>query len=133
MKQHHWRIWTCGICPHTSFDKSILLESHLEEEHALLDTSQIDTSVRAGKGLEKTDDPTRCPLCDESLMDFEAYELHVGRHQEQVAFSILGYKKEEASSGYAKINRIAPDDGTSTHDSKRARMYTPESSPEPGI
>ncbi|KAI0162978.1 hypothetical protein BJ166DRAFT_591810 [Pestalotiopsis sp. NC0098] len=127
LRQHHGRTWTCRVCLDT-FSKSILFRNHLETEHALLDTRKIDALTSSG--LEKTDNPTKCPICAESLEDFESYELHLGRHQEQVAFSILNLEKQEASSTRGETKRHAPDEGMSKYDSKRARKYTPETSPE---
>lgn len=142
MRQHHWQTWTCGLCLDI-FDKSILLETHLEKEHALVETSEVDDLVSSGEGSKAPDNPTMCPFCGEILEGLETYGFHVGHHQGQVALSILEPQKQKASSTRDDNKPHAPDDRFSLQDSKRARKvwtaYTPESNvesssePSPGL
>ncbi|KAH6656495.1 hypothetical protein BKA67DRAFT_158148 [Truncatella angustata] len=103
--KNHWRTWKCSICLSEPFSSATALKSHITQQHTpSVPSSQLDVYVEDGKNPKPLDSPAQCPLCNDMPANADAYQRHVGRHQEELAlFSLPNLETDEKSNHNAEF------------------------------
>lgn len=88
--ENHWKSYVCPYsCSETFQSRSKCIEHVYANHPSNTPEHQVKAMINLGSRSIRTEDGIFCPICQERLESMKRYQIHVGRHQEQLAIFAL--------------------------------------------
>jgi uncharacterized C2H2 Zn-finger protein len=124
VRKYHWRIWNCHLGCGITFTSLKDVTAHLTLAHsAALTSTNFKSLLSICERTKPADDSAECPLCNEILGNFNQYQRHVGRHQEDLALFTLPQHPEDDNES---DDQFGEDEETEAKERETGVLHEPE-------